>query len=105
MEKVRAIARQVSNWGRWGADDERGTLNFITPEVVQRAGHCIKRGAVFSLGLRFEASDAERLAWGLGLERRVDSFDEACRYCGYPLEGLNVPTCPGCGKKLGDVVS
>ena len=56
MEKVRAIARQVSNWGRWGADDERGTLNFITPEVVQRAGHCIKRGAVFSLGLRFEAA-------------------------------------------------
>jgi len=55
MEKLRAIARQVSNWGRWGADDELGTLNFITPEVVQRAGRCIRRGAVFSLGLRFEA--------------------------------------------------
>ena len=22
-----------SNWGRWGADDELGTLNFVTPEV------------------------------------------------------------------------
>ena len=49
--------------------------------------------------------DAENLAWGLGLERRTDSFHDTCRYCGYPLEGLDVPTCPGCGNKLGDVVS
>ena len=35
MEKVRALARKVSNWGRWGTDDERGTLNFITPEMVR----------------------------------------------------------------------
>ena len=34
---LRDIARRVSNWGRWGADDERGTVNFITPDVVQRA--------------------------------------------------------------------
>ena len=26
-----------SNWGRWGTDDERGTLNYITPEVRLRA--------------------------------------------------------------------
>jgi kynurenine formamidase len=45
------LARKVSNWGRWGADDERGTINFITPEVVQRAARCVRRGAVFSLGL------------------------------------------------------
>jgi len=23
--------RSLSNWGRWGADGERGTLNLITP--------------------------------------------------------------------------
>ena len=45
------IARRVSNWGRWGADDERGTVNLITPEVVQRAARCVRRGQVFSLGL------------------------------------------------------
>ena len=33
----REIGRQVSNWGRRGTDDERGTLNYITPETV-RAG-------------------------------------------------------------------
>ncbi len=53
MEKVRALAKKVSNWGRWGADDERGTVNFITPEVVRRAAATVKRGQVFSLGLSF----------------------------------------------------
>ena len=55
MQKVRAIAQKVSNWGRWGAEDERGTVNFITPEVVRRAAVCIRRGQVFSLGLSFGA--------------------------------------------------
>ena len=56
MEKVYALARKVSNWGRWGTEDELGTLNFITPEVVQRASRTVKRGVVFSLGLKFEAA-------------------------------------------------
>jgi len=37
MKRLEAIARRVSNWGRWGPDDERGTLNHITPDVVRRA--------------------------------------------------------------------
>ena len=28
---VDALADQVRNWDRWGSDDERGALNFITP--------------------------------------------------------------------------
>lgn len=31
------IAKRVNNWGRWGADDEIGTLNLITDEVVRTA--------------------------------------------------------------------
>jgi hypothetical protein len=35
----------LSNWGRWGADDQLGTLNLITPElvstgVVKQLGAC-----------------------------------------------------------------
>lgn len=55
MERVRAVAAKVSNWGRWGAEDERGTVNFITPEVVRRGAACVKRGDVFALGLTFGA--------------------------------------------------
>jgi len=55
MGTLDALARKVSNWGRWGPDDERGTVNFITPEVVRRAAACVRRGVVFSLGLPFDA--------------------------------------------------
>jgi kynurenine formamidase len=55
MERLRALAEKVTNWGRWGADDERGTINFITPDVVRRAAACVRRGEVFSLGLTFGA--------------------------------------------------
>jgi len=27
-----SLIRQVSNWDRWGPEDERGTVNLITPE-------------------------------------------------------------------------
>ncbi len=53
---LRDLAPKVSNWGRWGADDERGTINFITPDVVRRAAACVRRGQVFSLGLPLEAA-------------------------------------------------
>ena len=36
-ETVRIWGEQYSNWGRWGEDDERGAVNFITPERVRAA--------------------------------------------------------------------
>ena len=55
MDHIRALGKRLSNWRRWGADDERGTLNFITPDVVRRAAALVRRGQVFSLGLSFGA--------------------------------------------------
>ena len=40
-----------SNWGRWGPDDERGTLNLLTPEVVLEATRTCANGHVYQLGL------------------------------------------------------
>ncbi len=45
----------VSNWGRWGATDERGTLNLLTPALVQRAAGLVKTGKVYSLSMPLEA--------------------------------------------------
>jgi kynurenine formamidase len=39
------------NWGRWGADDERGTLNLLTPETVVAAARCVREGRVVSLAM------------------------------------------------------
>ena len=38
-----------SNWGRWGKDDQKGTLNLITPEVRKRAAALVQTGTVVSL--------------------------------------------------------
>lgn len=39
------------NWGRWGSDDEIGTLNLLNPERTKRAANLVVDGQVFSLGL------------------------------------------------------
>ncbi len=43
------IAARVRNWGRWGDDDQIGTLNFITDEAVRAAVGCVRSGRRFSL--------------------------------------------------------
>lgn len=42
---------KVCNWGRWGFDDERGTLNYITPEHVRAAAALVRSGRTVSLSL------------------------------------------------------
>ena len=56
MNDFRRAADDVRNWGRWGDDDEVGTLNFITAEKVAEAAHCVRKGTVISLGGDFGSS-------------------------------------------------
>ena len=49
--EVKELAARVRNWGRWGDDDEIGTLNLITDDVVKAAGAEIQTGRRLSLGL------------------------------------------------------
>lgn len=55
------LAKKVSNWGRWGPDDEIGTINLVTPEVVRRAAQCVKTGRSFSLALPLSESEGIQL--------------------------------------------
>jgi kynurenine formamidase len=53
QDEVLRYARDLGiepNWGRWGDDDERGTLNLITPETILRASSTVSSGQVFNLG-------------------------------------------------------
>ncbi|MGA5270212.1 cyclase family protein [Streptomyces lydicamycinicus] len=45
------IAKRVNNWGRWGADDEIGTLNLITRQVVREAAGSVRSGRRIPLAL------------------------------------------------------
>jgi len=44
-----AIAAR-GNWSRWGAEDERGTLNLLTPDLVLDAARSMRTGKVYALG-------------------------------------------------------
>ncbi len=41
----------IGNWGRWGEQDEKGALNFVTPEVIVRAIRLVKRGKAYNLAI------------------------------------------------------
>ncbi len=56
LTDFRRVAREVSNWGRWGAEDELGTLNFITADKVAQAASLVRHGKVFPLGVDFGSS-------------------------------------------------
>ncbi|MEE9284356.1 MAG: cyclase family protein [Dehalococcoidia bacterium] len=43
------------NWGRWGEEDEKGTLNHLTPESVLAALKLPARGSVYSLAMPISA--------------------------------------------------
>lgn len=52
---ARTDAPAGSAWGVWGADDECGTLNFITADAVRRAASRVVRGACFNLDHALDA--------------------------------------------------
>lgn len=56
VEYFKDVGSRLSNWGRWGPDDQRGTLNLITPDHVLAAARLIRRGQVFELGIPFGTS-------------------------------------------------
>lgn len=47
----RDVVDEVSNWGRWGEDDQLGTLNLIGPDEVRAAASLIRTGQVVPLGV------------------------------------------------------
>ena len=40
-----------NNWGKWGPDDEHGSLNYITPDKIAMAARLAKKGKVFNLAI------------------------------------------------------
>lgn len=45
------MAEKYRNWGKWGSEDQLGTLNYITPAKISEAGQLVKSGKTFSLAL------------------------------------------------------
>ena len=49
--EFQALFDALSNWGRWGPDDERGTLHLLTPDRVAAATRLVRDGSSVTLSL------------------------------------------------------
>ena len=50
-QAIAEASKTLSNWGRWGKDDQIGTLNHVRPEDIVKAASLIRTGKVFALGI------------------------------------------------------
>lgn len=53
-----------SNWGRWGENDQRGTLNHITPAKIRQAASLVRTGKAISLQLPLDDNGPQTGAFG-----------------------------------------
>ena len=51
IEEFDTLFESVKNWGRWGPDDELGTLNYLTPAKVAAAAGLVRSGRRVSLAI------------------------------------------------------
>jgi hypothetical protein len=56
--EVESYLRDRRNWGRWGADDQVGAVNLITPEKRARAAGLVRSGRSVSLSREFPKTPA-----------------------------------------------
>ena len=68
--EVLAYFESLSNWGRWGEDDERGTLNHVTSVTRKRAAAAVHHGISVSCAWELDVGPG-------GLERHTMAFRTA----------------------------
>jgi kynurenine formamidase len=56
--ELRSVFEKISNWGRWGADDERGALNFITNRKRAEAARLAQIGEAVPMALPLATAPA-----------------------------------------------
>src|SRR5262245_1647130 len=58
-QDLAAAAQKYKNWGKWGPNDEIGTLNHTTPADIIAAAQLVRKGKVISLALNFDHTGAQ----------------------------------------------
>jgi kynurenine formamidase len=89
---VERLVKELSNWGRWGKDDQLGTLNLITPKKRLQAARLVTKGISVSLARDVEKETAldnpspfkhEMLRFGKGTDSRWASDNYSVDYHGF----------------------
>jgi kynurenine formamidase len=66
LEDLRAAAERLKNWGKWGPEDEIGTLNYTSADDIVGAARLVKKGRVISLALPFDDKGPQGARTGYG---------------------------------------
>ena len=90
-EDIDAMMVSLSNWGRWGKEDQIGALNLITPEKRKQAVALVKKGISVSLAHNVIKEPAENSApflhemiqTGLDPDSRASNDVFSVQYHGY----------------------
>ncbi len=104
-EDIYRTAKELSNHGRWGPDDQIGTLNNVTPEDIVNAAKLVRKGRTFALGLDLKQKIQSGLfggRWNLIHQMLATGTDAAAgvqdgdgkAYLRYADDAVNMP-CQG----------
>ena len=63
-EAIAEATQKLKNWGRWGKDDQIGTLNHVSPEDIVKAARLIRTGKVFALGIPLDSNGPQTGLFG-----------------------------------------
>ncbi|WP_188052349.1 cyclase family protein [Aureimonas fodinaquatilis] len=63
-DAVAKASEDLSNWGRWGPEDQIGTLNLVEPHHIAEAAKLAKTGRVFALGIPLDSNGPQNGLFG-----------------------------------------
>src|SRR5262249_40392687 len=99
-EDFRRAMKELSNWGRWGNDDELGAANLITPAKRKQAVALAKEGLTVSLAhdvAQEQAADTpnvlERVLGNVTPNGSTDRYQYTGTYHGVSHSHLDVVDC------------
>jgi kynurenine formamidase len=81
VEQVLELAHRHRNWGRWGPDDQLGTVNFIDEDCTRHAAALVRRGHVISCAFPYDSNGPQNGGFGRVNPIHVmlqDGGDAAC---------------------------
>ncbi len=83
--EVKGLFEKISNWGKWGKDDERGALNYITERKRAQAAKLVQSGDTVSAALPLAvtpAPDNPNPVTHLMVQAGTDAHHQALPYAG-----------------------
>ncbi|MGH9202848.1 MAG: cyclase family protein [Vicinamibacterales bacterium] len=77
VKHVREVLKDMpKNWGRWGKEDEIGSINFLTAAEVVRGSRAVRSGKVFTLGVPVARKEGDPIYPGRGQPVKTMAMDK-----------------------------